>query len=435
MKSRLVIHSLLSLVSLFMVGVLLLCGCSSGATPSNSGSDITQSTATVSSGGVSTVASNTVTDNNANESYDLETTFSGSLTSYTARSDDISIGYYISDGQVVSSNSLFSESDEAVSSLDIDLKSSGTGFTPVYATGKNTTLSLTGNITSSDAGDGTYASDFTGLGSQIIASNYAQVEVDKMNIFTTSFLRDAFIADNHAQITVNDSTIKTMGANPLTQAYSGYENSANQSAMISPPWVLGIQGGVRSANVLGDNATLSAINSEISSGSWAVLSTDACSNPVINVLDSSLSILLELEGGMSSGNFAYSSQYGSGYGSYLISNAIQNFYGVSISGTTYAAILTGGAATYQSSNGSITLENADGETVGTYTGKNEVSSIDSVFGFMSHNNGTINVLDGTQVNVQDAVFLYKAGDVTFNADNTSLTSNSGVILQMIDNDD
>jgi hypothetical protein len=256
-----------------------------------------------------------------------------------------------------------------------------------------------------------------------------------MNIHTTGFLRDAFIADNHAQITVNDSTITTMGANPLTQAYSGYENSANQSAMISPPWVLGIQGGVRSANVLGDNATLSVINSEISSGSWAVLSTDACSNPVINVLDSSLSILPESEGGMSSGNFPYSSQYGSGYGSYLIGNAVQSFYGVSISGTTYGAILTGGTATYQSSNGSITLTNANGETIGSYTGQNQVSTVDSVFGFMSHNDGTINVLDGTEVNAQDAVFLYKAGNVTFNADNASLNSNSGVILQMIDNDD
>jgi hypothetical protein len=226
-----------------------------------------------------------------------------------------------------------------------------------------------------------------------------------------------------------------MGANPLTQAYSGYENSAVQNTMISPPWVLGIQGGVRSANVLGDNATLSVINSEISSGNWAVLSTDACSNPVINVLDSSLSILPESEGGMSSGNFSYSSQYGSGYGSYLIGNAIENFYGTSITGTTYGAILTGGTATYESSNGSITLKNADGETVGTYTGKGQVSSIDSVFGFMSHNSGEINILDGTQVNAQDAVFLYKAGDVTFNADNASLTSNSGVILQMIDNDD
>jgi hypothetical protein len=454
MKRRIVICSALSLGSLFLVQALLLCGCAAGETASNtptsSSSNVAPSATTASSDSAGTetadsataadststaTAESTVTDNNADESYDLKTTYSGSLTSFTARSDEYSIGYYISDGQVVSSNSLFAESDEEVSSLDLDLTSNGTGFTAVYATGEDTTLDLTGKITVNDTSDGQYASDFTGLGTQIVASNYARVNIDDMGIFTAGFLRDAFIADEHAQITVNSSTITTMGANPLTQAYSGYQNSANQSIMMSPPWVLGIQGGVRSANLLGNNSTLSVIDSQITSGSWAVLSTDAGSNFVLNVIDSTLAILPESEGGMSSGNFSYSSQYGSGYGSYLIGNATENFYGTTITGTTYGAILTGGTATYQSSNGSITLENADGETVGTYTGKNQVSSIDSIFGFMAHNNGVINVLDGTQVNAQDAVFLYKAGDVTFSADNASLTSNSGVILQMIDNDD
>lgn len=114
---------------------------------------------------------------------------------------------------------------------------------------------------------------------------------------------------------------------------------------------------------------------------------------------------------------------------------MENFYGTAISGTTYGAILCGGTATYKSSKGTIALKNADGETVGTYKGKNKASTIDSVFGFMSHNSGTINVLDGTKVNTQDAVFLYKAGDVTFNADNAALSSKTGVLLQMMDNDD
>jgi hypothetical protein len=440
MRRKIMIRSALSLVSLLLVGALLVCGCATGETagnsPTSSSSNVTPSATMASSDRTSTAAADsTVTDNNTDESYDLKTTVSGSLTSFTARSDDYSIGYYISDGKFVSSKSLLAQSDDAVSSLDINLTSNGTGFTPVYATGKDATLDLTGKVTVNDTSAGQYASDFTGLGTQIIASNYARVNVHDMDIFTTGFLRDAFIADEHAQVTVNNSTITTMGANPLTQAYSGYQNSAIQSMMISPPWVLGIQGGVRSANLLGNNSTLSVIDSQITSGSWAVLSTDAGSNFVLNVIDSTLAILPESEGGMSSGNFSYSSQYGSGYGSYLIGNATENFYGMTITGTTYGAILTGGTATYQSSNGSITLKNADGETVGTYTGKNQISSIDSVFGFMSHNNGVINVLDGTQVNAQDAVFLYKAGDVTFNADNASLTSNSGVILQMMDNDD
>jgi len=427
MRNKNLAHIALLLVLTFSLAGLLLGGCATAKTGNTSPTPTAAAT---------TTGGNTVIDNNTHTSYEAKTTVSGSsLTSYTERSDEYSVGYYIRDGKTVAEKSVLARSDEAISSLDLNLSVNGYGFTPVYATGKDTTLALTGKITTTDSSDGQNASDYSGLGSQIIAANYATINADRLEISTTGFMHDAFIVDEHAQITVTDSTISTLGANPLTQAYSGYQNSAIQTIMISPPWVLGIQGGVRSTNLLGNNSTLSVIDSQITSGGWAILSTDAGSNFVVNVLDSTLAILPEAEGGMSSGNFSYSSQYGSGYGSYLIGDATQNFYGAKIFGTTYGAILTGGTATYQSSNGSITLKNADGETVGTYTGKNQPSSIDSVFGFMSHNNGTIHVLDGTQVNAQDAVFLYKAGDVTFNADNASLNSHSGVILQMMDNDD
>lgn len=390
---------------------------------------VTASAAAIAAGG------NTVTDNISKTTYDTSTTFTGSATSFTGRTDNYSVGYYIDNGKTVASKSLLTASDAAISTLNLDLDTTGYGFNPVIATGSNTLLSLSGRIFCMDTSDGSHASDFSGLGSQIIASNYAKVTINNMNIHTTGFLRDAFIADNHAQITVKDSTVTTMGANPLTQAYSGYKNSANQSIMLSPPWVLGIQGGARSANVLGNNATLSVIHSAFTSGGWALLSTDSCSNPVVNVLDSTLRILPESEGGMSSGSFPYSSEYGSGYGAYLIGNATENFYGSEISGTTYGAILCGGTANFCSSNKAITLYDADNEKIDTFTGRNQVSSIDSVFGFMSHNNGTINVVDGTKVNSEEAVFLYKAGDVTFHADNAVLKSNSGILLQMMDNDD
>ena len=139
-----------------------------------------------------------------------------------------------------------------------------------------------------------------------------------MRIDTRGFLRAAFISDNHAQILVKDTTVTALGANPLTQAYKGYVNGANQNIMLSPPWVLGIQGAVRAGNMLGDRSTLTVIGSKISSGGWAVLSTDACTNPVMNVVDSTLEILSASKGGMSSGKFSYSSKYGSGYGTYLI---------------------------------------------------------------------------------------------------------------------
>jgi uncharacterized protein YceK len=200
------------LISLSLMGTLLLSGCSTAETSNtSSSSNETPVVAAATAGDTGTDnCGNTVFDNSTNASYDAKTTVSGSLNSFTARSDDYSIGYYISGGEFVSSESLLAQSDEAVSSLYLDLAADGYGFTSVYATGKDTTLDLTGKITVNDTSDGQYASDFTGLGTQIIGSNYARVNADNMDIFTTGFLRDAFIVDEHAQISVNNSTITTM---------------------------------------------------------------------------------------------------------------------------------------------------------------------------------------------------------------------------------
>jgi len=367
---------------------------------------------------------------------DAVTTFEGSATHYTRRGNDkFSIGYYIKDGTIVDKNSLLADKDSPISKLDLDLVANGEAFGSVIATGKGTDLTLTGSISASDSGDGKNSSDFSGLGAQIIAADYAKVKVNSMKISTKGFLRAAFITDNHAQILVRDSTVTTVGANPLTQAYKGYVNSANQNIMLSPPWVLGIQGGIRAGNMLGENSTLTVIGSNVTSGGWAILSTDDCTNPVMNVVDSTLEILPKSKGGMSSGNFSYSSKYGSGYGTYNIGGAKQYFYGTTFSGTTYASIFTGGDAYYKSSSGKIELKDADGKTIETVTGKGKPTIINSVFGFMTHGSGSVNVLDGTIVNSAEAIFLNKAGGVSFIADKAVLNSASGIILQMIDNDD
>lgn len=367
---------------------------------------------------------------------DTTTTFTGFATHYNRRApDNYSVGYYVEDGVVNDAYSLLAGSDTALSQLRLNLAAYGTGFSAVIAKGAGTDLTLTGKIAAYDNSDGFDASDFSGLGAMIIAGDDATVRVNKMNIYTEGFLRAAFIVDDYASMIVKNSNITTMGANPLTDAYPGYANSADQNIMMSPPWVLGIQGGARSANVLGNLSTLTVIDSKVTSGAWAVLSTDDCTNPVVNVVDSKLVILPESEGGMSSGNFDYSPNYGSGYGTYIIGGALENFYGAAIKGTTYASILTGGTGNYMSSAGSIDLMDAEGNLIENVTGKGKVTTIQSVFGFMAHNNGTINVLDGTVVKTEEATFLYKAGDVTFTADEAVLKPASGIILQMIDNDD
>ena len=364
------------------------------------------------------------------------TTFEGTATHYTRRGKDkFSVGYYVKNGAIVKEDSLLADKGGLVSNLDFDIVAKGEGFDSVIATGKGTDLTLTGTISASDNGDGKNASDFSGLGVQIVASDYAKVEVHSMKIDTQGFLRAALISDDHAQILVEDSTITTMGANPLTQAWKGYVNSANQNIMLSPPWVLGIQGGVRAANMIGNKSTMTVINSTVTSGGWAVLSTDEGNSPVMNVVDTTLEILPASKGGMSSGKYAYSSKYGSGYGTYLTGNAHQYFYGASFNGLTYAGIYTGGEGNYKSSKGQIELKDAEGKVIQTVTGRGKPTTINSVFGFMSHGQGTLNVLDGTVVNSEESIFLAKAGGVSFVADSAVLSSASGTLLQMIDNDD
>jgi hypothetical protein len=170
------------------------------------------------------------------KSFELKTTFEGTPTSYTRRSNDaFSVGYYVKDGAIVKENSLLADKDGPVSKLDLDIAADGEGFDSVIAAGKGTHLTLTGSISASDRGEGKNASDFSGLGAQVLASDYAKVKVDSMRIYTKGFLRAAFISDNHAQIYVKDTSVTAMGANPLTQAYEGYVNSADQNIMLSPP--------------------------------------------------------------------------------------------------------------------------------------------------------------------------------------------------------
>ena len=304
---------------------------------------------------------------------DMVTTFEGSPTSYTRRGDEpFIVGYYVKEGSIIAENSLLADTDGPASSLNLDLVADGEAFSAVIATGKGTDLTLTGSISAYDNGDGKKASDFSGLGTLIIAADYAKVNINSMQIDTKGFLRSAFTSDEYGQVLVKDSTVTTMGANPLTEAYAEYVNSADQNIMLSPPWVLGIQGGIRAGVMLGNNSTMTVINSTVTAGGWAAITTDACTSPVINVVDSTLEILPASKGGMSSGNFSYSSNYGTGYGTYLIGNSVQNFYGTTFKGMTFASIFTGGDGYYKSSSGNIELTDADGEAMETVTGNSSI---------------------------------------------------------------
>src|SRR5208283_658931 len=117
-----------------------------------------------------------------------------------------SVGYYVKDGVIVKKNSLLADRDGPVSRLDLDVAADGEVFDTVIATGARTDLTLAGSISAADSGEGKNASDFSGLGTQILVSDYAKVKVESMKISTKGFLRAAFVSDNHGQIYVKDTT-------------------------------------------------------------------------------------------------------------------------------------------------------------------------------------------------------------------------------------
>lgn len=330
-------------------------------------------------------------------------------------------------------------SDPGSPSIVLDAAVEGEGFTAVYA--DNSTLDITGALKLTDDASGERANDFNGIGAAVVASSGSVVTLDGLDVETHGFMRDSLIVEEGSVVYVNDSTLAAYGANPLTDAYEGYRNSENQDRMISPPWVLGIQGGGRTVNLLSETPTLVVKNSELISGGWAVLSVDDCSAGRIYVFDSLIKVAPEAEGGMDDGGelFGYEKDYGSGYGSYYIGNPTEYFYGAHFEGETYAGILTGAELGYYGSSASaVDIVTGDGETLeSAYTGNGEPTTIDTVFGWMAHGSGTIVAAEGTQIHTAAATFLSKASGVDFTiaGADTTATSGTGILYQMIDNDD
>ena len=306
----------------------------------------------------------------------------------------------------------------------------------------------------SDNSDGKNANDFTGLGAIFVVTGAEDTQtsltLENVDIFTDGFGRDSVIVDAYADAFIIDSNIVTLGNNPLTEAYEGYASTAAQAYMISPPWILGIYGGIRAANTLGTNSSFNLINSSMTTGGWAVISTDDCTHPTVNVLNSKL-IVAEYDGEDPTGSdssssmnggaalFNYAKNYGSAYGTYNIGSSYENFYGAQIDGTTYATILTGAGPTYfGASYPGLELVNGEtGKVLYVFEGEGQPTVVNSVFGVMDHQGAADTILDAGSVwNTEDAVILVRgAQNSTYTVSGAELNPANGVIFQMMDDDD
>ena len=299
--------------------------------------------------------------------------------------------------------------------------------------------------------DGSDTCDFSGKGTAIAAfGDDANVIVEDSTIHTAGVATMPIFADSGATVTIRNSTLQSDGGTLSSE----YLNTPSQTLMVAPPWILGIMGTSRCSNMMGTDTTTNVIDSETSAGAWAVLSTDAGDDMYLNVYNTNLTLnnadesaaaALQAEGGQISETLdnPYTVNYGSGYGTYVIGNAVETFAGAEINVGTYATIFTGGSATYTALEAGQTyeLKNHQGETTATYTAEEDaVTEIHSdTFGFMAHqNSNSITLEKGTVVDSGYATFLVKSGSsnetLTATIDDAVIT-NGGVLIQVMDNDD
>ena len=311
----------------------------------------------------------------------------------------------------------------------------------IYMTAGDYTISDS-TITMDTDADGSDTNDFSGLGAAVMAVNDGvTLTIENSTISTVGVAKLALFTDNGAVSIVKNSTLSAAGGT----IYDGYYSTADQSMMVSPPWVLGLGGtssevNARTTNIMGSYTVGVYVDSEFYAGGWGALSTDNGTNMNMVVVNSSVTV------------------GSSGYGAYAIGECTEYYYGVTMDVSTYGVIMTGAEATFTSytEGQEVSVVQYSGETNDYGIGINgtEITTVTSTeatgtvystinsdnFGFMCHANGTtnynvVNLYDGTTVNSEDAVFLIKKVNAVITVDDANLNSGTGVILQIIDNDD
>ena len=295
-------------------------------------------------------------------------------------------------------------------------------------------------------GDGLQSCDFSGKGTAITSfGEGTKLTVEDSDINVSGVANMTLFADSGSTLTVRNSTLHSDGGT----LHDGYKNSPSQNTMVAPPWILGIMGASRCTNLEGNNTTMNVIDSQTSAARWAILSTDSGSNMKLNVVNSTMDLtgndkIMQADG-------TYKDENGdpnpftkrSGYGTYVIGSADEQFLGVTMNVGTYASIFTGGSGTYTNLEAGKTYElmDANGEVSETYEAAEDKATVinSDTFGFMSHQGeDTINLEGGTEVNSGYASLLIKntQGDTTVNvSDGATLNSDNGILMQVMDNDD
>lgn len=256
---------------------------------------------------------------------------------------------------------------------------------------------------------------------------------------TPSAGSDPLILSDSESVTLRDEQITVPGSDPLADGGEGYVNTPDAGRTAAAPWPLGVNGSSRAILLTGQAAGLSLVRSGVTAGGWGALCVDAGPDAAVTAVDSTLRILSAAKDGLDSGwaLLGYDEDgYGSGYGVSLSGGASAYFYGSKLCGGTYGAVLDGTERVwFGSSSGTVLLYDGP-RLAGPVRGRGQTSSIDGVFGLMMcGDTAGVTVTDATAIHAAEAAVLCKDGSGSFTFDNARLTSDSGVIFQMMDSDD
>lgn len=287
-------------------------------------------------------------------------------------------------------------------------------------------------ITLDSSSDGTDVNDFAGYGAAVSSfGGKTLTTIEGSTIITKGVAKSAVFTDTGADLVVKDSELHAAGG----EIYDAYELTSATSKMVAPPWVLGVAGNARTSNLMGEGSTATFVDSTITADGWGALSVDNGSDMVMTTVNSTVDTT-KVDGDGDKVNGAY--------GAFGIGSTQEYMYGLDMDVDNYAWVMLGASVDLERSETgkAYTIKNTAGEEVTTVTstGAGRKTTIDSGnFGFMMSAFGsasnTVNVGDGTEIDTENAVFLYKAGDAAVNIDNASVTSGNNVLFQAIDNED
>ena len=311
--------------------------------------------------------------------------------------------------------------------------------------------------------DGNSRDDFQGMGAALLmAGDATETTVDHADIKNHGTVRSAMVVGGSAKVLVKNSRFQATDGAFEKEFRTGYDTVTGDMRMA--PKQGGFEGNCRCTNLL-DKGVATYYNSQILAEKWGVLSTDNNEGAYSAVVNSFIGITGGLNPKVDTSseraaretlaaipfqhiygdldreipNDGHSFRHPAGYGTYSIGNTTVKFAGSTVSSVDFSAVCANDAAsviycasTPENLQGEFGLEGLPVEEKNTVVYCNKT-------GLQLHRGngkGLALIKDHTLFHCGAmCVAIKSSGAENFHADRSTLISEMGVILQMMDEDD